>query len=395
MNPITNVPAIEHRLDVVEAFSTNPDIRTEVITLLKRTCDANRLIQRFTMARGAADDMVSIARTIEITEKLRVLLSAPENPPALQKLVENIIVPTKLAKSIRKAIDEDGVMQQQRAVEEETQALADLAAAATKDASPRKPLKTLRILKEEHKEKFEAWVMLPSASPTLKKLHAKLEELFKDQQILEHTLQEEFSASSLSLKWTPALAHNVHVKSIHSSEIKEKHYPITSTRSTSAFHLPSWTTLGAAQDTTRLAIRAAESALYSLLRASLIKTLPTIRPLSHLLASLDVLTTFSHLSQTHNLIRPVFITQPATTLTSAIHLPVAHALSKLSLPFTSNSLIIPPKGNRLHILTGPNMSGKSTYLRLIAHAHLLAQTGSYIPAAFASLGPVDAIYAHP
>lgn len=161
--------------------------------MLKRCCDANRLVQRFTMARGQADDMVSIARTVEIAERLRDRLSSPANPPAIQKLVANVTIPTKLAESIRKAIDEEGVMQQQRDVEEETQGLAEIAAGV--QGITKKPLKTMRILKEVDKERFEAWIMLPNASPLLKRLHNRLAKLEKEKSVLEESLRVEYGTS--------------------------------------------------------------------------------------------------------------------------------------------------------------------------------------------------------
>lgn len=170
--------------------------------MLKRCCDSNRLVQRFTMGRGQADDMVSIARTIEIAECLRERLSDPANPPAIQKLVANLDIPIKLAKSIRKAIDEEGVMQQQRDVEEETQELAEIAASV--QDTTKKPLKTMRILKEADKERFEAWIMLPNASPLLKRLHGRLAELEKQRVLLEEKLRIEYGTSPWRTPMNPS-----------------------------------------------------------------------------------------------------------------------------------------------------------------------------------------------
>ena len=120
---------INARLDLVSAFRVNRGLREEVIQFLRRTYDSQRLVQRFSMGRGDADNLLALLRTIEATTQLASVLireSAAElqwhdNLPtdALNILSARLSLdkPNALASSIAAAIDEDALMQSHRAEE--------------------------------------------------------------------------------------------------------------------------------------------------------------------------------------------------------------------------------------------------------------------------------------
>ena len=128
-SPSLSVETINARLDLVSAFRVNRGLREEVINFLRRTYDSQRLMQRFSMGRGDADDLLALLRTIEATTQLASVLireSAVEltwhdNLPtdALNILGARLSLdkPNALASSIAAAIDEDALVQSHRAEE--------------------------------------------------------------------------------------------------------------------------------------------------------------------------------------------------------------------------------------------------------------------------------------
>lgn len=108
-------------------------------------------------------------------------------------------------------------------------------------------------------------------------------------------------------------------------------------------------------------------------------------------SQLDVFCTLAQVAEERGYVRPTLVDEPVLDLFEARH-PVVEALAPGG-EFVPNSLQMDPAdGTALALLTGPNMSGKSTFLRQTALAQLMAQVGSFVPAAQARLGLVDRIF---
>ena len=106
-------------------------------------------------------------------------------------------------------------------------------------------------------------------------------------------------------------------------------------------------------------------------------------------ARLDVLLSFARVSADRQYVRPVVNLSGRIVLKESRH-PVVEALSEE--PFVPNDAVLDREENRVAIITGPNMAGKSTYMRQIALIVLMAQIGCFVPASSAEIGIVDAIY---
>ncbi len=122
---------------------------------------------------------------------------------------------------------------------------------------------------------------------------------------------------------------------------------------------------------------------------------PHINALSQLaraLATLDALCALAERSLTLDWCAPQFVAEPCIDITKGRHPVVQARLAETSRgEFIANDTRLGPK-QRMQIITGPNMGGKSTYMRQIAVITLLASMGSYVPAASCRLGPIDAIH---
>ncbi|WP_192458109.1 DNA mismatch repair protein MutS [Musicola keenii] len=133
---------------------------------------------------------------------------------------------------------------------------------------------------------------------------------------------------------------------------------------------------------------ALEKALYDELFDLLLPHLAELQQSASALAELDVLANLAERADTLNYVCPTLSDKPGIRITGGRHPVVEQVLSE---PFIANPLSLSPQ-RRLLIITGPNMGGKSTYMRQAALIVLMAHIGSYVPAEQASIGPVDRIF---
>lgn len=131
-----------------------------------------------------------------------------------------------------------------------------------------------------------------------------------------------------------------------------------------------------------------EKFLYETLVKDLNSELPKLRPLVQALSELDVLTCLAERAESLRLTRPVLTHQVGIHIRDGRH-PVVEQV--LDAPFIPNDADLSPKQNML-IVTGPNMGGKSTYMRQVALITLLAHAGCFVPAEEVTLGPIDRIF---
>ena len=133
---------------------------------------------------------------------------------------------------------------------------------------------------------------------------------------------------------------------------------------------------------------AREKALYDQLLETLAENLAQLQDTAQALAELDVLGNFAERATSLRFCAPEFRNEPGFDVEEGRH-PVVEQL--LSEPYVPNDLLMDTK-RRMLVITGPNMGGKSTYMRQAALIALLAYTGSFVPANRAVLGPVDRIF---
>jgi len=137
---------------------------------------------------------------------------------------------------------------------------------------------------------------------------------------------------------------------------------------------------------------AREKWLYEQLLDQLQAHVPALTRLARAIASLDALCALAERSLTLNWCRPQFTKEPGIEISQGRHPVVESRLAETSAgSFIANDTRLGPK-QRMQVITGPNMGGKSTYMRQVALICLLAAMGSYVPASACRLGPMDAIH---
>ena len=131
-----------------------------------------------------------------------------------------------------------------------------------------------------------------------------------------------------------------------------------------------------------------EKALYEELLIHLADSLMPLQQCASALAELDVLVNFAERAEALNLSQPILVDKPGITIEAGRHLVVEQVSD---IPFVANDLSFSSQRKML-VITGPNMGGKSTYMRQTALIVLIAHIGCYVPAKTATCGPIDKIF---
>ncbi|KAH6606585.1 dna mismatch repair [Trichoderma cornu-damae] len=409
-SPSTSLNVIKSRQDLVARFIESKDLGDSMIILLRRSYDCQRLVQKFALGRGDADDLLGIANTIwaadEITNLLKEASREEDEMPStgcLSILASRIDLkePLKLARRIKESIDEEGIAQKQ-AVEdfeaEEMMALAqDVASSEDSQEGGHAPSikgkkKKLSSMRELYGEDNEPWIMKPAASKGLRNLHVDLALLITEKDALGEALRESLGAQSLTLRWASSVGHIAHIKGKDIKSLAEIK-TVSSSRSTRSLHIPEWTALGQRLDQAKFRIRREEQRVFQALREHVVKNLVKLRHVAAVLDEIDIATSFAKLAVEQNLVRPKLNDSRSHVVIGGRHPTVEGGLLEQGRRFVRNDCVVgPPPNGSLWLITGPNMAGKSTFLRQNALITIMAQVGCYVPASYAEIGIVDAIF---
>ncbi|MCL2089192.1 MAG: DNA mismatch repair protein MutS [Oscillospiraceae bacterium] len=132
-----------------------------------------------------------------------------------------------------------------------------------------------------------------------------------------------------------------------------------------------------------------EDEIFSQIKEFVAGEAPRLQETSDAVSQLDMLCGFAALSAENNYTKPVMVTTGSINIKDGRH-PVVEQL--VSIPFVPNDTLMDGGSNKINIITGPNMAGKSTYMKQVALICLLAQTGCFVPASYAELPVVDNIF---
>ncbi|KAG6122245.1 hypothetical protein E4U13_002859 [Claviceps humidiphila] len=412
-SPSISLDDIHARQNLVGLFIAMEHLRDSIIVLLRRCHDSQRLVQKFSIGRGGADELLDLAHTIRATKDIVDMLNDETDVDPSQHGSQNdclkalslridLTGPLELAQRIKNSIDEEGVVHQHEVQKSEANQLIALAQdVIQKEGSeddalaivPKSKKKRASPAKEDEAEESESWIMKPDASAGLRSLHSQLRCRLNEKVELRDSLRKKLNAQSLNLRWSPGLGHYAHVRGTKDLKNLVDVKTMSASKSTKSIFVPEWTALGGRLDRVRTDIRNAEQALFQSLREQVVLNLVKLRRNAAVLDELDITTSFAKLAIEQNLVRPIVNNSKKHTIIGGRHPTVEGGLSEKGRSFVRNDCLVgsPAKG-LVWLITGPNMAGKSTFLRQNALITILAQIGCYVPASCAEIGVVDAIF---
>jgi DNA mismatch repair protein MutS len=207
---------------------------------------------------------------------------------------------------------------------------------------------------------------------------------------LESKERERTGIDSLKVRYNQVFGYYIEITKTHLSRVPPDYIRKQTLVNAERFMTPELKTLEERVVGAEATLLTLEQELFEQLRLRLASEVPRLQVMAQTVAVLDVLASLAETAALHRYVKPL-VDESGTILIREGRHPVVEQISS-DLVFVPNDTVLDCESNRLVILTGPNMAGKSTYLRQVALIVLLAQIGSFVPATEARIGLVDRIF---
>ena len=347
-DPLIDVNEINRRLGAVEELKNDIMLRGEVIDNLKKVYDIERLAGKMAYGNGTPRDMITLKNSLS---KL----------PEIRKVLEN--VKSEYLKDIYQNIDE---LQDMHELIEKS--IVDDPPMSTKDGG---------YIKLGYNEDIDT---LKHATTDGKSWLMKLEADEK----------EKTGIKSLKIGFNKVFGYYIEVKNLYKNMVPDTYIrkqTLTNGERYITEELKNMENqiLGAEEKVIKLELEA-----FRQIREEIAKNVKRMQKTAEAISSLDVLTSFAQVAEEMNYCKPEINKDGILDIKEGRHPVIEKMLS--SGEFVSNDTYLDTEENRLAIITGPNMAGKSTYMRQVALITLMAQVGSFVPATRATIGVVDKIF---
>ncbi|WFD21923.1 hypothetical protein MEQU1_000582 [Malassezia equina] len=403
--PSTSIPLIRARQSIVDLFLHRSFLHQDIRMIMHTSIgDVLRTLQRISLRRNDVQDLLEIRDFIQamdqILDRLKSETSAPVSGSELNEWMLRCTSLHELGERLGEAIDERVMqkrMEQQAALSKQFDSLYDTGEATTETVDVPKVRKQRRVpvsmpllLEEPLWGDDIEHLIRPDSSPLLRTLTDQYNECRAKARILENSLRQRHE-EHVTLKFLLGQGYIVHFPSPRSTALDESLTLAYKTKTTRTFYHPEWSKIGMKLQKLRDQITECESRLLDTLRLEVLVHSSTLRRNARLLDQLDVLQSFAQAAKDLSLVRPHVDESYELDICDGRHLGVELGLMEQERLFTKNDLEL-GQNARLHLITGPNMGGKSTFLRQNAIIAVLAQAGSFVPAGAARIGVVDAIF---
>ena len=346
--PLLSVNAINRRLNAVTELTRNSILISELAAALDGVYDLERLMTRVVYGNPPVKDMIALGATTARLPAIKELLG--EVQCALLREIEQNIDPLEdVARLIGSAIDPD----------------SDI------------PLKEGGVIREGYDKQLDEARHL---SKDIRGILAEIEEREKDATGIR----------TLRIGYNRVFGYYIEVSNSFRDQVPA-HYIRKQTLTNAERYITEEIkeleerVLHAQQEAIDRA-----SELYEQVRATVAAELPRIQQTAAAVAGLDMLCSLATVALNNNYCCPTVDLSDEIEISEGRH-PVVEQLLD-GVPFVPNDTKLNNRENQIAVLTGPNMAGKSTYMRQVALIVLMAQVGSFVPAASARIGIVDGIY---
>ncbi len=205
---------------------------------------------------------------------------------------------------------------------------------------------------------------------------------------LEQSEREATGLSTLKVGFNRVHGYYIEISKAQSAEAPDRYVRRQTLKNAERFITPELKEFEDKALSSKSRALAREKHLYETLLITLLEHLAPLQDTFSAVAEIDVMCNLAERALTLNLSQPLLTEEVGIEITEGRHLVVEQVLDS---PFVPNNVALTNE-QRLLIITGPNMGGKSTFMRQTALITLLAHIGSYVPAATAKIGPVDRIY---
>ncbi len=348
LHPLINKEKIQQRLDSVDEFFQDLDLRENLKSELKNISDIERLIGRLGCKRANARDLLNLKNSLTLI-------------PNIKNSLKNCNA--KFLKFCHKNLDEH-----QELVNLISQSIAD---------DPPILINEGGMIAEGYNQELDE----------LRKISTSGKDWLKDLQVREI---KRTGISSLKVKFNKVFGYYIEVSNSNLSQVPDNYTRKQTLVNAERFVTPELKeyeqkVLGAEEKIIEL-----EQKIFWQIRNDVAKHFEAMQKTAYLIAQLDVLLSFANTALLNNYVKPQIDNGEIIKIENGRH-PVIEKLQS-DESYVPNNGLFNHQDHQLILLTGPNMSGKSSYLRQTALIVLLAQIGSFVPAQSAQIGLTDRIF---
>ncbi len=347
--PLLDIQELDKRLDAVSWFHDNSLARNQTISLLGQMADLERLINRVGGNIATPGELISLRRSLEIVPGLRETIESGNDPAPISWL-------------------KDELKPRQDVIDLISQAIAD----------------------EPSTNLGEGGVIRQGFSEELDKLRSVTKDARQYLANLERQEREKTGIKSLKVGYNRVFGYYIEVSKSNLSQVPQDYIRKQTLTTGERFFTPELkeheSLILNAQDR----MSELETDLFRQVCRQVATSAELILALATAVANLDVFSSLAEVAARYNYTRPALTTDNEITIKQGRHPVVERALTDTT--FVANDVYLSNDDSQLIILTGPNMAGKSTYLKQVALIVLLAQIGSFVPAESATIGLVDRIF---
>jgi DNA mismatch repair protein MutS len=360
--PLTDSAAIARRLDAVAAFVADSPARDDIQTTLRNAPDMSRALARLSVGRGGPRDLAALRDGIVAADEVLTRLACLQDPP-----LEVLAIMEALRRPSREL------------AREFERALAEQLPLIKRDGG---------FIREGYEQALDEARSLRDAS---RLVVASMQARYA----------EDTGVKGLKIRHNNVLGYFVEVTAQHGDKLMAA--PLNAKfihRQTLAGQIR-FTTAELGEIEAKIA-NAGERALgleleaFERLNALVVVASEDVRAAAHGFALLDVATALAKLALDDNYVRPEVDNSLSFAIEGGRHPVVEQALKRDGQPFIANACDLSPgpgqQSGQIWLITGPNMAGKSTFLRQNALIALLAQIGSFVPATRARIGIIDRLF---
>ncbi len=348
LRPLFKVNAINDRLNRVQSLFDDHLMRDELREKLQNCSDLERLLSKLSTNRASARDLLLIKHTMEIL------------PMIHQLLAENIVFEPLLSEM------------------DFLPAVVKLLNNSIKDADIPLSVKSGGFIADGFNDELDEYRHIMRNG---KQWIASL----------QTTEREKLNIPSLKIGFNKVFGYYIEVRKTHSEKIPEDYIRKQTLVNSERYITPELKAYEEKLLNAEEKVHELEYQLFQKVREEVLTFIALLQKNAKLIATLDILAALAELAVEKDYSRPEINQSSEIILKDGRH-PVVEDLLPPGEKFTPNDLEIDNNKKQIYIITGPNMSGKSTYLRQIGLIVLMAQIGSFVPASEAKIGVVDRIF---
>ena len=344
--PLLDPVKINDRLDLVEELKNSLTVRIPLRECIGRIYDLERLLGKFSFNRGNANDLLALSLSLEPLPEIKdLLLSAGGKLAALAKKIDTL---SDIKELIERAIVED-------------------------------PPLTIT----------DGGLIKQGFNPDLDALRSSSDNALKALGGYEQEEKEKTGISNLRIIYRKNAGYFIEVTKSNYDKVPDYYRRKQTLKNAERFTTDFLDHQAGKIMGDEQAINNEEYRIFQAIRQYISDRAIRIQDLAHILGRLDVLASFAQSAADENYCRPNFHDRDEISIKGGRH-PVVELMQNVD--FIPNDLEIGEKNNRIQIITGPNMAGKSTYMRQNALIIIMAHMGSFVPAKTCSLSICDRVF---